>query len=125
MIAEVSLAKSKEIKKIEVEDIKKSSEFLKSKLLTKAEVKKAIEDAICQIDANMEYFKDKFPWSATKQNKYEIIEKLPRESTGKAKIEGATASGEGLVNVYRGTGKLLLAPVDNTNPYSVYKPNIK
>ena len=76
MIAEVSLAKSKEIKKIEVEDIKKSSEFLKSKLLTKAEVEKAIEDAICQIDANMEYFKDKFPWSATKQNKYEIIENI-------------------------------------------------
>ena len=76
MIAEVSLAKSKEIKKIEVEDIKKSSEFLQSKLLTKAEVKKAIEDAICQIDANMEYFKDKFPWPATKQNKYEIIENI-------------------------------------------------
>ena len=49
MIAEVSLAKSKEIKKKEVEDIKKSSEFLKSNLLTKAEVKKAIEDAIDNI----------------------------------------------------------------------------
>ena len=53
-----------------------ASEFLNSKLLTKAEVKKAIEDAISQIDANMEYFKDKFPWPATKQNKYEIIENI-------------------------------------------------
>ena len=53
MIAEVSLEKSTAIKKIAVEDINKSSEFLQSKLLTKAEVKKAIEDAICQIDANM------------------------------------------------------------------------
>ena len=46
------------------------------------------------------------------------------ERSGKSLI-GSAASGEGLVNVYRGTGKLLLAPVDNTNPYSVYKPNIK
>ena len=76
MIAEVSLAKSKDIKKIAVEDINKSSEFLQSKLLTKVEVKKAIEDAICHIDANIEYFKEKFPWPATKQNKYEIIENI-------------------------------------------------
>lgn len=46
------------------------------------------------------------------------------ERSGKSLI-GSAASGEGLVNVYRGTGKLLLAPVDNVNPYSVYKPNIK
>ena len=76
MIAEISLERSKEIKKINVESINKSSEFLETKLLTKAEVKKAIEDAISQIDANMEYFKDKFPWPATKQNKYEIIENI-------------------------------------------------
>ena len=76
MIAEASSAKSKDIKTIEVENINKSSEFLKSNLLTKAEVKKAIEGAICQIDANMEYFKNKFPSSATKQNKYEIIENI-------------------------------------------------
>ena len=76
MIAEASLAKSKDIKTIEVENINKSSEFLNSELLTKAEVKKAIEGAICQIDTNMEYFKNKFPSSATKQNKYEIIENI-------------------------------------------------
>ncbi|WP_122639089.1 glycoside hydrolase family 88 protein [Romboutsia sp. Marseille-P6047] len=76
MIVEASLCKSKEIKKIEVENINKSLEFLESKLLTKSEVKKAIEAAISQIDANMEYFKEKFPSSATKENKYEIIENI-------------------------------------------------
>ena len=42
---------------------------------------------------------DKYIKVALKEgnSKYEVIENLPRESTGKAKIEGATASGEGLV----------------------------
>ena len=40
MIAEASLAKLKDIKTIEVENINKSLEFLNSELLTKAEVKK-------------------------------------------------------------------------------------
>ena len=35
------------------------------------------------------------------------------ERSGKSLI-GSAASGEGLVNVYRGTGKVLLAPVDRT-----------
>ena len=34
------------------------------------------------------------------------------ERSGKTLV-GSAASGEGLVNVYRGTGKVLLAPVDN------------
>ena len=76
MIAESILQNSTGIKSINVECINDSLDFLKSKLLTKDEVKKAIEDAISQIDANMEYFKDKFPWPATKQNKYEIIENI-------------------------------------------------
>lgn len=36
------------------------------------------------------------------------------ERSGKTLI-GSAASGEGLVNVYRGTGKVLLAPVGNEN----------
>lgn len=36
------------------------------------------------------------------------------ERSGKSLI-GSAASGEGLVNVYRGTGKVWLAPVSNTN----------
>lgn len=35
------------------------------------------------------------------------------ERSGKSLI-GSAASGEGLVNVYRGTGKILLAPVQKT-----------
>ena len=34
------------------------------------------------------------------------------ERSGKS-LAGSAASGEGLVNVYRGTGKVLLAPVEN------------
>lgn len=64
------------IKDINIEEIKKRDEFLSNNLLTKSEVKQAIENVIKQIDANMEYFKEKFPYSATKNNKYEIIENI-------------------------------------------------
>lgn len=64
------------IKEINVESIKKRKEFLNTELLSKDEVKEAIENAIKQIDKNMKYFKDKFPSSATKNNKYEIIENI-------------------------------------------------
>ena len=64
------------IKEINVEEIKKREEFLNTKLLRKEEVEKAIENVIKQIDANMEYFKEKFPSSATKDNKYGIIENI-------------------------------------------------
>ena len=45
------------------------------------------------------------------------------ERSGKSLI-GSAASGEGLVNVYRGTGKVLLAPVDNRNTYMPSHPSI-
>lgn len=64
------------IKNINVEPIKKKEEFLNTKLLTKSEVKQAIDKVIKQIDMNMGYFKDKFPYSATKENKYPIIENI-------------------------------------------------
>lgn len=64
------------IKEIRVEEIAKRDEFLKTKLLTKSEVKNAIDLVIKQIDANMEYFKEKFPSSATKNNQYGIIENI-------------------------------------------------
>ena len=64
------------IKDIKIEEIKKRDEFLSSNLLTKSEVKQAIENVIKQIDVNMEYFKEKFPYSATKNNKYKIIENI-------------------------------------------------
>ena len=64
------------IKEIRVEEIAKRDEFLKTKLLTKSEVKNAIDLVIKQIDANIEYFKEKFPSSATKNNQYGIIENI-------------------------------------------------
>lgn len=64
------------IKEIRVEEIAKKDEFLKTKLLTRAEVKNAIDLVIKQIDANMEYFKEKFPSSATKNNQFGIIENI-------------------------------------------------
>ncbi len=64
------------IKNINVEPVKKKEEFLNTKLLTKSEVKQAIDKVIKQIDMNMGYFKDKFPYSATKENKYPIIENI-------------------------------------------------
>ncbi|MBP1889632.1 unsaturated chondroitin disaccharide hydrolase [Clostridium moniliforme] len=64
------------IKNINVEPIKKKEEFLNTKLLTKSEVKQAIDKVIKQIDMNIGYFKDKFPYSATKENKYPIIENI-------------------------------------------------
>lgn len=64
------------IKEIRVEEIAKKDEFLKTKLLTRAEVKNAIDLVIKQIDANIEYFKDKFPSSTTKNNEYGIIENI-------------------------------------------------
>ncbi|KLU75916.1 glycoside hydrolase family 88 protein [Clostridium botulinum] len=64
------------IKSINVESIKKKKEFIDNNLLTKQEVKNAIEKAIAQIDINMNYFKDKFPYSASKENMYPIIENI-------------------------------------------------
>ena len=64
------------IKEVNVENIKKREEFLKTELLTKYEVKEAIENAIKQIDKNIVYFRDDFPSSATKNNKYEIIDNI-------------------------------------------------
>ena len=64
------------IKEVNVENIKKREEFLKTELLTKDEVKEAIENAIKQIDKNIVYFRDDFPSSATKNNKYEIIDNI-------------------------------------------------
>lgn len=64
------------IKSINIEEIKRKEEFLNSKLLTKDEVKDAIESAIKQIEANMNYFEDRFPTPATKSNKYLVIDNI-------------------------------------------------
>ena len=56
-----------------------------------------LQDDVVKIDGNMA-----IAWSSTLQ--------FTVERSGKSLI-GSAASGEGLVNVYRGTGKVLMAPV--------------
>lgn len=61
-----------------------------------------LENDVLKVDGNMA-----IAWSSTLN--------FTVERSGKTLI-GSAASGEGLVNVYRGTGKVLLAPVD-ASPY--------
>ena len=64
------------MKKINIEKIIKKNEFLETEILTKREIEEAIEKAIEQIDLNMEFLKEKFPYSATKNGIYPIIENI-------------------------------------------------
>lgn len=61
------------MKKINIEPIKNISKF-EGKLLTKEEVKSAIEHCIKIIERNMDKFGEKFPSPATKDNKYIVID---------------------------------------------------
>ena len=64
------------VRKVNIEEIKKRDEFLNTPAMTKDELNKAMKECILQVDLNMEYFKDKFPYSATKQQTYPIIENI-------------------------------------------------
>lgn len=61
---------------VTIEQVKKENAFLNETPLTQEEIKEALEECLKQVDANMGYFKDKFPWSATKGLKYPIIENI-------------------------------------------------
>lgn len=58
------------IKTVAIEEIKHPERFLNEPLLTKEEVKSAIDLAMEQLRVNMEYFKEEFPTSATFDNIY-------------------------------------------------------
>lgn len=58
------------IKTVAIEEIKNPEHFLDQPLLTKAEVKAAIDLAMEQLRVNMAYFKDEFPTPATFDNLY-------------------------------------------------------
>ncbi|XBG77005.1 glycoside hydrolase family 88 protein [Enterococcus cecorum] len=58
------------IKTVAIEGIKNPERFLDQPLLTKAEVKAAIDLAMEQLRVNMEYFKEEFPTPATFDNIY-------------------------------------------------------
>lgn len=58
------------IKTVAIEEIKHPERFLNEPLLTKEEVKSAIDLAMEQLRVNMEYFKEEFPTPATLDNIY-------------------------------------------------------
>lgn len=58
------------IKTVAIEEIKHPERFLNEPLLTKKEVKSAIDLAMEQLRVNMEYFKEEFPTPATFDNIY-------------------------------------------------------
>ena len=58
------------IKTVAIEEIKNPERFLNQPLLTKEEVKAAIDLAMDQLHVNMEYFKEEFPTPATFDNIY-------------------------------------------------------
>lgn len=63
------------MRKILLEEIKNDNVLKERKYLQEL-VCSVIERIIKQIDMNMEYFQDKFPYCATKDNVYPIIENI-------------------------------------------------
>lgn len=61
---------------VNIESIAKKDEFLATPLITKEEAELALQECVKQVELNMEYFKDKFPWPGTKGLKYPIIENI-------------------------------------------------
>ena len=64
------------VKKVTIETIYKKDKFLTAPSLTRKELQDALDECIKQIDLNMDYFQDKFPYSATKELTYPIIENI-------------------------------------------------
>ena len=58
------------VRTVNIEPITKEQEFLATPALTKEELTNAFEECLKQVDLNMEYFKDRFPYSCTKGLKY-------------------------------------------------------
>ena len=54
------------VRSVNIEPITKEHEFLATPALTKEELTNAFEECLKQVDLNMEYFKDRFPYSCTK-----------------------------------------------------------
>lgn len=64
------------VRNIHIENIQKKQEFLDTPLLTREEVKAAWDACMHQVDLNMDYFGSRFPYSATKDQKYPIIDNI-------------------------------------------------
>lgn len=63
-------------RQVTIEEVAKKDLFLSESPLTQDELKSAFDECLKQVDLNMDYFKDKFPWPATKDLKYPIIENV-------------------------------------------------
>lgn len=64
------------LKTVNIEEIQKKAVFLNSTALRSEELHAAIQEVIKQIDVNMDYFQQRFPYSATKDLQYPIIDNI-------------------------------------------------
>lgn len=64
------------IKKIKVEPVKNRKKYLSTRLLSRNEVKTAMDQVVTQVRLNMEYLKDRFPTPATKNLTYGNIDNI-------------------------------------------------
>ncbi|MEQ9764139.1 glycoside hydrolase family 88 protein [Streptococcus jiangjianxini] len=62
------------IKNVVIEEIKNKEEFLSHPLLTKEEVKLAINQALEQLRCNIDYFGEHYPTPATFDNQYHVMD---------------------------------------------------
>lgn len=64
------------MKKVTIETIKQACEYRNTPPLSKTELTRAMDACVAQVRKNMPYFKDRFPYSATKDLKYPIIDNI-------------------------------------------------
>ena len=64
------------MKKVNIETIKLAQQFCVTPPLSEAEIKKALDGCVAQVRKNMAYFQERFPYSATKDLKYPIIDNI-------------------------------------------------
>lgn len=64
----------KQSKKVVIEELVKKDEFLAARPLKQEEIHSAIDKVIRQIDLNMDYFGERFPWSASENQIYQVVD---------------------------------------------------
>lgn len=64
------------VKTIQVEPIQNREKYLGTELLSREEVKKAMDQVVSGVRLNMEYIKDRFPSPAAKDGAYEVIDNI-------------------------------------------------
>ncbi len=64
------------MKQVNIETIQRAEQFMHATPLSKAELTAAMDACIAQVRANMDYFKERFPFSCTKDLRYPIIDNI-------------------------------------------------